>query len=115
MKKVIMLVRSAPYGISTALESYRLAQAIGDQDTRVILVEDGVFVGTFNQDPEAIGMHHMRKTYEMLKDFGPKIYLVDKHLADRNIPESELTFGEVIDETTLKTWVDEADFVLNLT
>ncbi|RKZ31468.1 hypothetical protein DRQ36_01930 [bacterium] len=115
MKKVIILVRSAPYGVVTALESYRIAQAIGEQDTRVVLVEDGVFVGTFDQNPEAIGMHHMRKTFEMLEDFGPKIYLLDKHLADRGVPESKLTFGEVINWPTLKKWVDEADFVFNLT
>lgn len=115
MKKIILLVRSCPYGISTALESYRMAQALGDNDASVILVEDGVFAGTFNQNPDPIGMHHIRKTFEMLKDFGAKIFLVDKYLDERNIPASELTFGEVIDENTFKTRLDEADFVVNLT
>ncbi len=115
MKKVIMMVRNCPYGLSTALESYRLAQAIGDQDTSLILVDDGVFAGTYNQNPDGIGMHHMRKTYEMLNDFGPKIYLVDSCLEKRGIPADELTFGEVIDMETLKNWLDEADFVINLT
>ncbi len=115
MKKIILLVRNCPYGVSTALESYRLAQALGDLDTRVVLLEDGVFAGTFDQKPDPIGMHHMRKTFEMLKDYGPKTYLVDSYLNERNIPLDKLTFGEVINMETLKQWVDEADFVLNLT
>lgn len=114
-KRIILLVRTCPYGFSTALEAYRLAQAVGEQDTRVVFIEDGVFVGLYNQKPDAIGMHHIRKTFEMLKDFGAKVYLVDKYLEERNIPASELTFGEVINEHTLKGWIDTSDYIVNLT
>ena len=114
-KKVIILVRSCPYGMATAAEAYRAAIGLGamEHEVSVIFIQDGVFAALKGQKPQEISMSDVSKAYSGIGEFGVKTYITESCIKARNIARDELVFGTVIDLKAVKELVDNSDFALS--
>ena len=117
MKKAIVFVRSAPYGVATSAEAFRAIIGIAAMGihTDVIFADDGIYVGMKNQKPEDIGMKNIGAFYSNLKEYDVKAYFLSECLALRDLDKDDILFGEVIDRSTLKDMIDSSDVVLQFT
>ena len=115
MKKVVILLRTCPYGMATAGEAFRAAIGLAglDHDVSMVFIDDGVMAGIKGQNPAVIEMQDVSQAYQELPEFGGKNYFVKECLERRNINPDDLPFGEVIDMNRVKEMIDSADVVMS--
>lgn len=92
MNSVCVLIRKAPYGTENSFAGLKLALATiaNGIETRVVLLEDGVFNAVKHQDPEKIGMPSIVDTIFDLLSLDVHIYCIEEHLKARNIEKEQL-------------------------
>jgi tRNA 2-thiouridine synthesizing protein C len=119
-RKVLVLMRKAPYGslynwegLQTLLimGAYQMHGAI---QVAVAFVDDGVFAIAPGQDAAPLGMKAVSKTYPALPDFEIDRFYADRQsLADRNLdPDGLVIKPELLDAEGLARLLDDHDAVL---
>lgn len=96
-KKVVVIIRSNPYGWKT-FEALR--QAVGmamDHDVAVVFVKDGVYTLT-DWDPSLISVASSDKSIEALSMLGGKIYIEKEAVSERGLVKS-IKYGEAQQKT----------------
>ena len=119
-KKVLVLMRKAPYGTLYNWEGLQVLLIMGAYkmqgvvDVAVAFLEDGIFAITQGQDPTSQGMKAIAKTYPALPDFEVDRFYVDaQSLADRNLTLDDLVITpEILDAAGLARLLAEQDAVL---
>jgi sulfur relay protein TusC/DsrF len=115
MKKVVFLIRTAPYGMAAAGEGFRaiIAAAGMEIKTAAAFVEDGVFVAKTNQHPEKIGMSKLEAAYKQIPDFGAQLYIHRESAKERGLREAETIPAHWISTEELKNIINSADAVIS--
>jgi len=119
-KKVLVLMRKAPYGslynweglqVLLIMGAYKMQGAV---DVAVAFVDDGVFAITQGQDSTLLGVKPTAKTYPALPDFEiDRFYVDEQSLADRNLTLDDLVIkAEVLDAAGMARLLGEQDAVL---
>lgn len=119
-KKVLVLMRKAPYGslynweglqVLLIMGAYQLQGAV---QVGVAFVDDGVFAIARGQDSSLLGVKPLAKTYPALPDFEIERFYVDRgSLADRNLTLDDLVIKpELLDADGMARLLGEQDAVL---
>lgn len=119
-KKVLVLMRKAPYGTLYNWEGLQTLLILGAYkmqgvvDVAVAFVDDGVFAIVKDQEPGAIGMKPVAKTYPALPDFEIERFYVDESsLAERNLTLDDLVIKpDLLDRAAMGALLAEQDAVL---
>ena len=119
-RKVLVLMRKAPYGSLYNWEGLQVLLIMGAYkikglvDIAVAFVEDGVFAITQGQDPSSLGMKAIAKTYPALPDFEvDRFYVGGQSLADRNLTLDALVIKpEILDVAGMARLLAEQDAIL---
>lgn len=119
-KKVLVLMRRAPYGALYNWEGLQTLLIMGAYkmqgliDVAVAFVDDGVFAIAAGQDPGGIGMKPVAKTYPALPDFEvDRFYADEGSLAERSLTLDDLVIKpELLDPTAMAALLAEQDAVL---
>lgn len=113
-KKVMILIRSAPYGMATAGEGFRALIGLVSMgiQTHVVLADDGVMVALKNQSPEVLDMNNLVDLYAQLPGLGAKLYLYHPSLADHGISPDDCIEAEVLGDEKLRELISVVDHVI---
>lgn len=111
MRKLLLIIRNAPYGTANVGEGLRAAIALAgmDMDTTVVLMDDAVFAALKGQEAEAIGMNSLGEVIESAKKYGAKPYVHSESLQQRSIDKDDLINVEIIDTVSVANLIHEAD------
>jgi len=90
-RKVLLVIRSPPYGILMVAEGLRVATAMIAMDVlpQLVFIDDGTYCLLKNQRPEAAGLN---SHYERLKTLADLVglYAVRDSMAKRNLKITDL-------------------------
>lgn len=113
-KKVLVLIRTAPYGMASAGEGFRAIIGLAGMgvETHAVLVDDGVLIAHKGQNPDALAMHKLEDAYVQLSDFGAKLYVHLASLAQRGILKEDCIPVEFIDDDKLRELIRKVDHVI---
>lgn len=113
-KKVMILVRTAPYGMATAGEAFRAIIGLAGMgvETHAVLADDGVLVAHKGQSPDALGMHNLSQAYSQLASFGAKLYVHLPSLFERGLLQEECISVEFISDENLRELISSVDHVI---
>jgi sulfur relay (sulfurtransferase) DsrF/TusC family protein len=116
-KKVIVLIRTSPYGMATAGEGFRAIIGLAGMgvETHAVLADDGVLVALKDQNPAALGMHKLSDAYSQLADFGAKLYLHTPSLDARSVSPENCIAAETLDDRALAALIASVDHVISFT
>jgi len=114
VKKVLILIRTCPYGMASAGEGFRAIIGLAGMeiDTHAVLVDDGVLVGLKGQLPDALGMHKLEDAFSQLSDFGAKLYVHEPSLAERGLSADDCIPAEVLTDDKLRELISQVDHVI---
>ncbi|MFQ5836968.1 MAG: DsrE family protein [Candidatus Bathyarchaeia archaeon] len=105
-RKILLVIKSSPYGNLMAAEAFRIATAMIAMDVlpQLLFIEDGVYCLLKNQRPEAAGLN---PHYERLKTVADLVglYTVRDSMAKRDLKIIDL--DESFDVKLLS--IDEAE------
>jgi sulfur relay (sulfurtransferase) DsrF/TusC family protein len=98
MHKVMILIRSPPYGTTNAGEGLRAGIAIAGMDieTTIVLMGDAIYAALTGQDPEAINAISLSESIANAKDFGARLVVHDESMRQRGIGRGELLGVEIM-------------------
>jgi len=90
-RKILLVIRSPPYGSSMAAEGLRIATAMIAMDVlpQLLLIDDGVYCVLENQRPEAAGLHSHHERLKTLADL-VGLYSVRSSMAKRNLKATDI-------------------------
>jgi sulfur relay (sulfurtransferase) DsrF/TusC family protein len=85
-RKILLVIRSPPYGSLMAAEGFRIATAMIAMDVlpQLLLIDDGVHCLLKNQRPEAAGLDSHYERLRTLADL-VGLYAVRDSMAKRNL------------------------------
>jgi len=90
-KKILLVIKSPPYGNLIAAEGLRIATALIAMDMlpQLVFIDDGVYCLTKNHKPEAAGLDSF---YDRLKTLADLIglYVAKDSLAKRNLGAGDI-------------------------
>ena len=93
-KKVLVIMKKAPYGTVYAAEALRAMMGLAafEIEVEALLMNDGVFVALKNQKPDAIEMKALGAVLPQMDDMDiNKFYVCGESLKERNITMDQLT------------------------
>jgi len=90
-KKIVLIVKSSPYGSVRAAEGFRIATAMIAMDVlpQLLFIDDGVYCLLKNQKPEAAGLNSLAERLKTLADL-VGFYVGSDSLVKRNLRNSDL-------------------------
>jgi len=99
-KKILLLVKSAPYGSVRAAEGFRIATAMIAMDVlpQLLFIDDGVYCLLKNQKPEAAGLNSLAERLKTLADLIGFHAVLDS-MVKRNLRNSD--FDETYNVKTI--------------
>ena len=111
MRKVMVLIRSAPHGTTNVGEGLRAAIALAGMDieTTVVLMDDAVFAALKGQAPDAIGATSLDESILNAKEFGAKLVIHEESLQQRGIGKDELLEVETVGTEKIAELAHEVD------
>lgn len=116
MKKVLLLMRRAPYGSVYTAEGLRsvMGLAVFELDVALAFLGDGVYVLLRDQDPTALDMKPLGEAFAGLGEFGvTRFYVHAPSLAERGLTPSDLVLpAQALDDAGLQQLLAEQDAVL---
>jgi sulfur relay protein TusC/DsrF len=114
VKKVLILVRTSPYGMATAGEGFRAIIGLAGMgvQTHAVLADDGVLVALKGQNPSVLNMHKLEDAYSQVSDFGAKLYVHQPSLAERGILQDDLISVESLTDDSLRDLIEYVDHVI---
>jgi tRNA 2-thiouridine synthesizing protein C len=85
-RKILLVIRSPPYGSLMAAEGFRIATAMLAMDVlpQLLLIDDGVYCLLKNQRPEAAGLDSHYERLRTLADL-VGLYAVRNSVVKRNL------------------------------
>jgi len=91
VKKILLVIKSAPYGSGRAAEGFRMATAMIAMDVlpQILFVDDGVYCLVRNQKPEAVGLISFGERLKTLADLVGLNALSDS-MVQRKLKQSDL-------------------------
>jgi tRNA 2-thiouridine synthesizing protein C len=89
--KILLIIKSPPYGSGRVAEGFRVATAMIAMDVlpQILFVEEGVYCLLKNQKPEAVGVVSFRERLKTLADL-VGLYVVSDSLSQRNLKPNDL-------------------------
>jgi len=116
MKKILVMMRHAPYGAFYAFEGLQTLLIMGayEMDLGVAFVDDGVYVITKSQNPKELQVKQVAQTFPALPDFDiARFYVLGDSLAERGLTLDDLVIQpELIDRATLGALLETHSAVL---
>ncbi|HOG46104.1 MAG TPA: sulfurtransferase complex subunit TusC [Anaerolineae bacterium] len=116
MKKVLLLMRRAPYGTVYTAEGLRSVMGLGvfEMDVALVCVGDGVYALLAGQDPAALDMKPLGASFAGLGEFGvQRFYVHAPSLAERGLAADDLVVpAAAVDDAGLQRLLAEQDAVL---
>lgn len=116
MKRVLLLMRRAPYGSVYTAEGLRSVMGLGvfEMEVALAFAGDGVYAVLKNQDPSGLDMKPLGDAFAGLGDFGvSKFYVHRPSLEERGLRAEDLVIGaELVDNAGLQRVLAEQDVVL---
>jgi tRNA 2-thiouridine synthesizing protein C len=111
MRRVMVLIRSAPHGTTNVGEGLRAAIALAgmDVETTIVLMDDGVFAAMRGQIPDAIGTTSLDESILNAKQFGARLVVHAESLTRRGIRRDELFDVETIATEKIAELAHEVD------
>jgi tRNA 2-thiouridine synthesizing protein C len=93
MKKLLIAVRTAPYGSAAIPESVRAAMGLSTMpfETRYLLMDDAVWALLPDQQPAGIAASSVLDTVSSLTDLDVELCVEAEALQERGIDEATLT------------------------
>jgi len=90
-KKILLVVKSSPYGNVKAAEGFRMATAMIAMDVlpKLLFIDDGVYCLLKNQKPEAAGLNSFAERLKTLADL-VGLHVVSDSMIKRNLRNSDL-------------------------
>jgi len=91
VKKILLVIKSPPYGSGRAVEGFRMATAMIAMDLlpQILFVDDGVYCLVRNQTPEAAGLVSFGERLKTLADL-VGLYAESSSLAQRKLKQGDL-------------------------
>jgi len=115
-KKVMVLMRRAPYGTFYTFEGLQTMLVMGayELDISLAFADDGVYAVTDGQDPSALQMKPLARTFRALPDFDiDQIYVHKDSLEERGLTLDDLVVEpEVLTSEELAQVIANQDVVL---
>jgi len=108
-KKILLVIKSPPYGSLRAAEGFRIATAMVAMDVlpQLLFINDGVYCLIKDQRPEAAGLESHRERLKTLAD------LVGLHAVKESLSERRLKSVDLDENFQVKTIsLDEATELL---
>jgi len=98
LKKVLLVIKSSPYGSLMAAEGFRIATAMTAMDIlpQLLFINDGVYCLLKNQRPEAAGLN---SHYERLKTLAD---LVGLHAEKASMVKRDLRINDFNESFNVK-------------
>ncbi len=115
MEKILVLIRSCPYGSVVNGEAFRtcIGLAACEMQVEAVLMDDGVYAALKNQKPNKIGMPSLEQAYKGIESqFDVPLYVHTESLYDRGIKEEEIINCNKISADGIKEKIREAKSVL---
>jgi len=99
-KKILLIVKSSPYGSVRATEGFRIATAMIAMDVlpQLLFIDDGVYCLLKNQKPEAAGLNSLSERLKTLADL-IGLHVVSDSMVKRKLGKSD--FDETYNVKTL--------------
>jgi len=104
-RKILLIVKSPPYGSVRAAEGFRIATAMIAMDVlpQLLFIDDGVYCLLKNQKPEAAGLNPLVERLKTLADL-VGLHVFSDSMVKRNLRNSD--FDEAYNVKTIS--LDEA-------
>lgn len=116
MKKVLVLMRKAPYGSFYTFEGLQTMLVMGAYEIEigVAFLDDGVYAIVKGQDPSLLDIKPLGRTFPALPDFNvEKFYVCGESLEERGLSVEDLVIApEVLERAALGRLIAEQDAVL---
>jgi tRNA 2-thiouridine synthesizing protein C len=116
VKKVLVLMRKAPYGSFYTFEGLQTMLVMGAYDIEigVAFLDDGVYAIAKGQDPSLLDIKPLGRTFPALPDFNvERFYICQDSLQDRGLGVEDLVIApEVLDRAAMGRLIAEQDTVL---
>lgn len=116
VKKVLIIVKDAPYGSVFAAEALRAGIAFAgmDLDTNLIFIDDGIFCLMKKQKPEVFGMTGLAEGFDNANEFGLKIFAHKESLSRRSVKAKDVIRIKTITDNEIRELIEESDVIINL-
>jgi len=90
-KRILLVVKSSPYGSLRAAEGFRIATAMIAMDVlpQLLFIDDGVYCLLKNQTPEVAGLNSFAERLKTLADLVGLVAVSDS-MKERNLQPSDL-------------------------
>ncbi len=97
--KILLVVKSPPYGSVLAAECFRIATAMIAMDVlpQILFIDDGVYCLLKGQSPEQVGLHSFHERLKTLAD------LIGLHVAEESLHRWNLKKTDLDENYNLKT------------
>jgi tRNA 2-thiouridine synthesizing protein C len=91
VKKILLIIKSPPYGSGSATEGFRMATAMIAMDVlpQLLFVDDGVYCLVKNQSPESTGLTSFGERLKTLADLAG-LNALSNSLHQRKLKQSDL-------------------------
>jgi len=99
-KKILLIVKTSPYGSVRAAEGFRIATAMIAMDVlpQLLFIDNGVYCLLKNQKPEAAGLNSLVERLKTLADL-VGFYVVSDSMVKRKLRNSD--FDETYNVKTI--------------
>lgn len=89
-RKILLIVKSSPYGNVRAVESFRIATAMIAMDVlpQLLFIDDGVYCLLKNQKSEAAGLNSFAERLKTLADL-VGLHVASDSMVKRNVRNSD--------------------------
>lgn len=116
MRKVLVLMRKAPYGTFYTFEGLQTMLVMGAYDIEigVAFLDDGIYAIVKEQDPHLLDIKPLGRTFPALPDFNiEKFYACRDSLDARGLSVEDLVITpEILDRAAIGRLIVEQDAVL---
>jgi sulfur relay protein TusC/DsrF len=115
MEKVLVLIRTSPYGTVMNMEGFRVCIGLAacEMAVEAVLMDDGIYAVLKGQRPRKIGIASAEKAYSKIKsDFDVPLYVHEESLTKRGITGDDIIQAEKIDTAGIRQKIAEAKTVL---
>ena len=111
MKKIMVLIRSAPHGTTNVGEGLRAGIALAgmDLETTIVLMNDAVFASMKGQAPDAIGTTPLNESIQNAEQFGARLVVHRESLQQRGLGKDDLLEVEILGTEGIAKLVNEVD------
>jgi tRNA 2-thiouridine synthesizing protein C len=98
-RKILLVVKSPPYGSAIADECFRIATAMIAMDVlpQILFIDDGIYCLLKEQDPEQLGLQSFHERLKTLAD------LIGLYVAEDSLRRRKLKKTDINEDYNVKT------------